>query len=133
VISAWSQLSAQSYVAVVVVVVVMVGVDVTHPLLSRLCDVSVRLEKTAQVHGLAAPEVPVDAPVERELQRLPVKAPVGASVSAGCRRREGGGGVQDVLLGAHGDGGPSSRAGVGRGVCVVWPQCLVGCWMRAVG
>ena len=84
----------------------------------------VRLEKAAEVDCLAAPEVSVDAPVERKLQRLPVKAPACASVSAGCRRR-GGSGVQDVLLGAHGDGSPSSRVRGGRGVCGVWPQCLV--------
>lgn len=53
----------------------VVGGGQTHPLLSRLCDVPVRLEKTAEVDCLAAPEVSVDAPVERELQRLPVKAP----------------------------------------------------------
>lgn len=47
----------------------------THPLLSRLGDVPVGLEEPAQVQGLAAPEIAVDAPVEGELQRLPVKAP----------------------------------------------------------
>lgn len=101
----------------------------THPLLSRLCDVSVRLEQTAEVHCLAAPEVSVDAPVKRELQRPPIKGPKGASVSAGSGRRAGGG-VQDVLLGAHGDGGPSSRVRGGRDMCDVWPQCLVvdGCF-----
>lgn len=66
----------------------------------------------------------MDAPVERKLQRLPVKAPAGVSVSAGGGRRRGGG-VQNVLLGAHGDGGPSSRVRGGRGVCDVWPQCLL--------
>ena len=103
---------------------VMCGGWATHPLLSRLCDVPVGLEQVAQVDCLAAPEVAVDAPVERKLQRPPVKAPAGVSVSAGGGRRWGGG-VQNVLLGAHGDGGPSSRVGGGRGVCDVWPQCLL--------
>lgn len=66
------------------------GDGATHPLLSRLCDVPVRLEKAAQVDCLAAPEVSVDTPVKRKLQRLPVKAPVGGSVSAGVGRRAGG-------------------------------------------
>lgn len=36
------------------------------------------LEQLADVHGLAAPEVPVDAPVERQLQGAPVQAAAGA-------------------------------------------------------
>ena len=51
------------------------GAQATHPLLSRLCDIPVGLEQIAQVDCLAAPEVAVDAPVERKLQRPPVKAP----------------------------------------------------------
>jgi hypothetical protein len=46
----------------------------THPLSSRLCDIPVRLEEPAQVEGLAAPKVPVDAPVQGELEGLPVEA-----------------------------------------------------------
>jgi hypothetical protein len=44
-----------------------------YPLLSGLCDVLVGLEETADVQGLAAPDVTVDGPVEGELQRAAVE------------------------------------------------------------
>jgi hypothetical protein len=43
-----------------------------YPLLSRFCDVLVRIEEAADVECLAAPEVAVDSPVERELERAAV-------------------------------------------------------------
>lgn len=46
----------------------------THPLLSRLGNVLLGLEELADVQGLAAPEVSVDAPVEGELEGPPVQA-----------------------------------------------------------
>ena len=59
----------------------------THPHLSRLSDISLGLEQFADVQGLSAPEVPVDAPVEGELEGPPVEASAAASVSARKRRR----------------------------------------------
>jgi hypothetical protein len=62
---------------------------------------------------LAAPEVPVDAPVEGELEGPPVEASAASSVPARSRRYGGVGGgvgVQDVDFGAHGGEGPSGRA-----------------------
>lgn len=44
-----------------------------YPLLSGLCDVLVGLEETADVQGLAAPDVAVDGPVEGELQGAAVE------------------------------------------------------------
>lgn len=44
------------------------------PHLSRLSDISLGLEQFADVQGLSAPEVPVDAPVEGELEGPPVEA-----------------------------------------------------------
>jgi hypothetical protein len=44
-----------------------------YPLLSGLCDVLVGLEETADVQGLAAPDVAVDGPVEGELQGATVE------------------------------------------------------------
>jgi hypothetical protein len=42
-------------------------------LLPGLCDVLVGLEETADVQGLAAPDVAVDGPVEGKLQGLAVE------------------------------------------------------------
>ena len=42
-------------------------------MLSGLCDVLVGLEKSANVHGLATPDVTVDGPVEGELQGAAVE------------------------------------------------------------
>jgi hypothetical protein len=44
-----------------------------YPLLSGLRDVLVGLEETADVQGLAAPDVAVDSPVEGKLQGLAVE------------------------------------------------------------
>lgn len=44
------------------------------PSQARLCDVLVALEQLADIHGLAAPEVPVHTPVEGELEGTPVEA-----------------------------------------------------------
>jgi hypothetical protein len=33
-------------------------------------------------------------------------------------------GAQDLDAGAHGDKGPPRLIRGGKGVCVVWPQCL---------
>lgn len=60
----------------------------THPLLSRLGDVALGLEKSANIQGLPAPEVAMDAPVERKLEGPPVEAPVRPSVAA-CSGRTG--------------------------------------------
>jgi hypothetical protein len=49
----------------------------SYSLLARLCDVFVGLKQPANVHGLAAPEVSVDGPVEGELQGAPVEAAAG--------------------------------------------------------
>jgi hypothetical protein len=75
---------------------------------TRLLDVLVGFKKGAKVHGLTAPEVSVDGPVEGELQRAPVEASaVGQLCSCrGVTTAERGRNVQDGRLGAHGDGGP---------------------------
>jgi hypothetical protein len=99
-----------------------VGLE-THPLLPWLRDVFVSLKKTSQVQGLAAPEVPVDAPVERKLEGLPVEASARVSAFA-CSRRFIDDGAQDLDAGAHGNKGPPRLVRGGKGVCVVWPQCL---------
>lgn len=39
-----------------------------YPLLARFRDVLLGLKKLADIQGLAPPEVPVDTPVEGELQ-----------------------------------------------------------------
>jgi len=58
----------------------------THPLQAALGDVLVTLKQLAQVHGLSAPEVAVDAPVERELEGPPVEASAGGSARASSQR-----------------------------------------------
>lgn len=47
-----------------------------------VCDVSVLLKELADVQGLASPEVSVNGPVERQLQRTPVQRAISA-VSTG--------------------------------------------------
>jgi hypothetical protein len=42
--------------------------EASHPLLSRLANVAVGFKEGANVHGLAAPEVTVDGPVESQLE-----------------------------------------------------------------
>jgi hypothetical protein len=54
----------------------------THSLLSRLCDVLVGFEQTPKIQGLSAPEVPVDGPVEGQLEGPPVEASRAPSVVA---------------------------------------------------
>ena len=49
------------------------GCSFAYPLLSGLCDVLVGLEKSADVQGLAAPDVAVDGPVEGKLQGAAVQ------------------------------------------------------------
>lgn len=44
------------------------------PAQSRLCDVLLLLKQLANIHGLAAPEVAMHAPVEGELEGPPVEA-----------------------------------------------------------
>ena len=56
----------------------------THPHLSRVGDVPLGLEEFADVEGLSAPEVSVNAPVEGELQRLPVEAAAARSACVGA-------------------------------------------------
>lgn len=69
----------------------MVGVGYrTHPLLPRLGDVFVGLEQSANVKGLSAPEIAVDAPVEGELERPPVEAPTHWSQSLRAAGARGG-------------------------------------------
>jgi hypothetical protein len=88
----------------------------SHPQPARLLDVLVGFEEGAEVHGLAAPEVSVDGPVEGELQRAPVKA---SAVGQLCSRWEravaqGGRDAQDGDSGAHSDGGPEGGNACGR-------------------
>lgn len=61
--------------------VVCWGLSKTHHLLSRLCNVLVRLKEPSDVQGLSAPEVPVYGPVKRELEGPPVEASASLSVS----------------------------------------------------
>jgi hypothetical protein len=56
-----------------------------YPQLLWLRDVLIGLEQTANVHCLSPPEVPVDAPVERELQRATVEATACWSVLDVCK------------------------------------------------
>ena len=100
------------------------GLGASTSRLTGLCNVSLSLEKLADVQSLSAPEVSVDAPVEGELQRPPVEASAAASVSARKRRGGRGFGVQDVYLGAHDGDGPSSAGCGGREKRGSWPQCL---------
>ena len=50
--------------------------DLTYGLLSGLCDVLVRFEERSDVHGLSAPDVSVDGPVEGELEGTAVEVAV---------------------------------------------------------
>lgn len=43
-----------------------------HSLLSRLANVAVGFEERTDVHGLTAPEVSVDGPIEGQLERATV-------------------------------------------------------------
>lgn len=70
----------------------------THPHLSRVGDVPLGLEEFADVEGLSAPEVSVDAPVEGELQRLPVEAAGARSACARAHQGVTGERVQDVCF-----------------------------------
>jgi hypothetical protein len=54
-------------------------------LLSGLCDVLVRFEERSDVQGLATPDVPVDGPVERELEGTAVEGAGRAGVSVSPR------------------------------------------------
>ena len=103
-----------------------------YPLLSGLCDVLVGLEETADVQGLAAPDVAVDGPVEGELQGAAVEraghhvrgmsdARIGVDWCCCCS--------QDLGFGSHGRGG-AGRRGLPMGlegrlghalVSAVWP------------
>lgn len=70
----------------------------SYPLFPGIGNVPVGLEEGADVEGLAAPEVPVDSPVERQLQRAAVERAAGERVrSAGradrAERRAAGGGA----------------------------------------
>lgn len=53
----------------------------TYRLLSGLCNVLVRFEEGSDVHGLTAPDVTVNSPVEGELQGAAVEVAVGGLVS----------------------------------------------------
>lgn len=55
--------------------------DVSDPLLSRVRDIAVLLEKRANIQSLAAPERPMDGPVEGELEGAAIKRPVRGPVS----------------------------------------------------
>lgn len=75
-----------------------------YPLLSRLCDVLVRFEEAADVHGLAAPDIAVDRPVEGKLERAAVKR-AGTGIRDLLRahaRRRSKWCSQDLGLGGHG-------------------------------
>lgn len=95
----------------------------THPLLSWLCDVPLGFEKTADVQGLSAPEVSMDAPVEGKLEGAPVEASASRSV-AGYGGRRGRAGAQDVYSGAHGDATRCIRIGRQWRVGGLWSQCV---------
>lgn len=45
----------------------------SHLLLTRVADILICVEKRPNVHGLAAPDLPVHCPIEREFQRAPVE------------------------------------------------------------
>lgn len=45
----------------------------SHLLLARVADILICVEKRPNVHGLAAPDLPVHCPIEREFQRAPVE------------------------------------------------------------
>lgn len=55
--------------------------DVSDPLLSRVRDIAVLLEKRANIQSLATPERPMDGPVEGELEGAAIKRPVRGPVS----------------------------------------------------
>lgn len=76
----------------------------TYSLLSGLCDVLVRLEKAADVHSLAAPDIAVDCPVEGKLKGPAVEGAGGASELCRARAMGPGGCSQDLGLGGHGWG-----------------------------
>lgn len=64
----------------------------------------VRLEKAADVHGLAAPDIAVDGPVEGELKGAAVEGAGRASELRRMRAMGPGGCSQDLGLGGHGWG-----------------------------
>ena len=64
-----------------------------YPLLSGLGDVLVGFEEGADVHGLAAPDVAVDGPVEGELEGAAVELAV-AYIRVGRERAVGVEGVR---------------------------------------
>ena len=67
------QLSPVSFTLAIVTLVFLV---LTYGLLSGLCDVLVRFEERSDVHGLSAPDVSVDGPVEGELEGTAVEVAV---------------------------------------------------------
>jgi hypothetical protein len=50
------------------------------PLFPAIRDVAVRFEERADIEGLAAPQVSVDSPVERQLERAAIERQCGLSV-----------------------------------------------------
>lgn len=71
-----------------------------HTLLSRIRDIAILFEQGADVDCLAAPEVPMDSPVERELQ--------GATVERQCCLPRHGGRVSLFQSSAKFEDGSSS-------------------------
>lgn len=58
----------------------------SYSLLSRLGDVFVRFEERSEVHGLSAPDVSVDCPVECQFEGAPVEVSCDLSVTMLFRR-----------------------------------------------
>lgn len=47
--------------------------EITYLLLARVANIFICVKQRPNIHGLAAPNLPVYCPVKRELQRAPVK------------------------------------------------------------
>lgn len=62
----------------------MVERRATYSLLPWFCDVLVGFEEGSDVHSLSSPEVPMNSPVEGELEGTPIEAAVIRRVSARC-------------------------------------------------
>ena len=87
-----------------------------YPLLSRLCDVLVGLEETADVQRLTAPDVAVDGPVEGKLQGAAVER-AGHHIRGTSHARIGVGCCsQDLGFGSHGRRGGAGRRGLPMGL-----------------
>lgn len=102
--------------------------SVSDPLLPRVRDIAVLLEERANIQSLAAPEGPMDGPVEGELEGAAIKRPMGGTVSRAS--------IPRISL-------PIDRGNTNRAACLVdmvdgfsrlQPVANVGAWIaRNVG